>query len=68
MRLNYWHESCPIFKYYKILLSYGSSGFKRTQENTYQEIGVISIIIIVPLLIILFLKSVFIPGVSLSQV
>ncbi len=33
-----------------------------------RQIGVISIIIIVPLLIILFLKSVFIPAVSLSQV
>src|SRR5664279_1093969 len=33
-----------------------------------RQIGVISIIIIVPLLIVLFLKSVFIPGVSLSQV
>ncbi len=33
-----------------------------------RQIGVISIIIIVPLLIVIFLKSVFIPGVSLSQV
>lgn len=33
-----------------------------------RQISVISIIIIVPLLIIIFLKSVFIPGVSLSQV
>jgi HlyD family secretion protein len=33
-----------------------------------RQIGVISIIIVVPLLIVLFLKSVFIPGVSLSQV
>ena len=33
-----------------------------------RQIGVISIIIIVPLLIILFLKSVFIPAVSISQV
>jgi HlyD family secretion protein len=33
-----------------------------------RQISVISIIIIVPLLIVLFLKSVFIPGVSLSQV
>ena len=33
-----------------------------------RQIGVVSIIIIVPLLIVLFLKSVFIPGVSLSQV
>ena len=33
-----------------------------------KQIGVISIIIMVPLIIVLFLKSVFIPGVSLSQV
>ena len=33
-----------------------------------RQIGVISIIIIIPLLIILFLKSVFVPGVSISQV
>jgi HlyD family secretion protein len=33
-----------------------------------RQIGVVSIIILVPLLIILFMKSVFIPGVSLSQV
>jgi HlyD family secretion protein len=33
-----------------------------------RQIGVISIIIIIPLLIILFLKSAFVPGVSISQV
>jgi len=33
-----------------------------------RQIGLISIIIIVPLAIVLFLKSVFIPSVSLSQV
>ena len=33
-----------------------------------RQIGVISIIIVVPLLIILFLKSVFVPSVSISQV
>ncbi len=33
-----------------------------------RQIGIISTIIVVPLLIILFLKSAFIPGVSLSQV
>jgi len=33
-----------------------------------RQIGVISIIILVPLLIILFLKSAFVPGVSISQV
>ena len=42
---------------------------KRTQKKiTYQTIGVVSIIIIVPLLIILFMKSAFVPSVSLSQV
>src|SRR5450759_4306666 len=34
----------------------------------FRQIGVISIIIFVPLAIVLFLKSVFIPAVSLSKV
>ncbi|HEX2969108.1 MAG TPA: efflux RND transporter periplasmic adaptor subunit [Bacteroidales bacterium] len=33
-----------------------------------KQIGVVSILIIVPLLIVLFLKSVFVPSVSISQV
>ena len=34
----------------------------------FSQVGIISIIIIVPIVIVLFLKSVFIPSVSLSQV